>query len=89
MVFIYAYLLSNEFTLNWLFFLFLCKVCIFVQYNIVNFDLAYQDIISPYIHICKRCHFHQEKNSVSIYAFVLFLCMFTLYANGISLMSIE
>ena len=34
-VFIYAYLLSNEFALNWVNFYFIkCKVSIFVQYNI-------------------------------------------------------
>ena len=43
----------------------------------------------PPVHPLRHSHFQQEKKSISIYVFVLILCMFTMYVCYISFVFIE
>ena len=68
---------------------------IFRNYHLFTFitllcilTLLYVDKILPYA-CTLYSHPQQEKNSISIYAFVLILCMFTMYVCCISFVFIE
>ena len=68
---------------------------IFRNYHLIIFltllcilTLLYVDRILPYA-CTLYSHSQQEKNSISIYAFVLILCMFTMYVCCISFVFIE
>ena len=68
---------------------------IFRNYNLFIFitllcilTLLYVDKILPYA-CTLYSNYQQEKNSISIYAFVLILCMFTMYVCCISFVFIE
>ena len=65
---------------NYHLFIFITLLCILT--------LLYVDKILPYA-CTLYSHSQQEKNSISIYAFVLILCMFTMYVCCISFVFIE
>ena len=65
---------------NYLLFIFITLLCILT--------LLYVDKILPYA-CTLYSHSQKEKNSISIYAFVLILCMFTMYVCCISFVFIE
>ena len=71
---------SQSILRNYHLFIFITLLCILT--------LLYVDKILPYA-CTLYSHFQQEKNSISIYAFVLILCMFTMYVCCISFVFIE
>ena len=81
---LYHFLIVGFFSLsifrNYHLFIFMTLLCILT--------LLYVDKILPYA-CTLYSHSQQEKNSISIYAFVLILCMFTMYVCCISFVFIE
>ena len=88
--FFHRYLFVSIIFLLFVFFsIYFCNYHLFIFITLLCIlTLLYVDKILPYA-CTLYSHSQQEKNSISIYAFVLILCMFTMYVCCLSFVFIE